>query len=817
MNNNSKRATQKKLLSASVALAVLSGFGSTAALAEDFTLEEIIVTAQKREQSLQEVPVAVTAISAEELKASGVDDIADLNTANPSFVINVQQNKVTNSPARIRGIGTTGTNPAFEGAVGMYVDGVYRSRPGMVMSTFNDIGQLQILRGPQGTLFGKNTSAGALILDSSMPTSEFEAGVDVSLGNYDAQKYTVHVNGGLSDSVSGRVSVLHNVRDGYYDNAFTGKNTTNIDTQSFKGQLLWEGDTASVRVIADYTQADELCCYNFSGRLDPEGDFSNPLDQLYSTFTSGASWYTETGDVFARNNSNQTDSTDESEDWGVSLDVNIDITDNMELRSITSYREYTNEQADGDWDFSPVDFGADYRQLYEFETLTQEFNLTGSAEIGDVGVEYVLGAFYSNEDLHGEFQIGVGEFLGENWQVAYGAQLAAATDPGAIAFFSTLVGSDPDQLARPGFLTGDDTFEHNDEVMAFYGHFTFSITETFNLIAGIRYSEEEKELDRTNNRGGPLAMLTHMAANQLGTLALGASYSGPDLQTSIDEEELTYTFGGQWFVNDVTQVYANYSRGYKAGGISLNRDAGGNLVSVTNLFLPVFPTTDAEVLTGPAADPTYDPEFVDSYELGMKTEYQGGRGRLNLAIFFSEFEDIQANTFTGTSFLTYNADTATTRGVEIENTYALTENLTSTVSVTWLEEASFGDEPNEFQPLLPGRDIELAPELAAFVGLRYDEQVSDDVNLYGNLNISYTGEHNLSNDVDMTDSYTTIGAAIGLRLMDEHLDVQLNCSNCLDKEYLTNAFTAPLQFHDPLMGNPGAPRTYSLNVSYRWY
>ena len=545
--------------------------------AQDFALEEIVVTAQKREQSLQEVPVAVTAMDAEALRASGVDDVADLNAANPSFVINVQQNKVSNSPARIRGIGTTGTNPAFEGAVGLYVDGVYRSRPGMVLSTFNDIGQLQILRGPQGTLFGKNTSAGALVLDSAAPSQEFEAGVSVSLGNYDKRKYSVLVNGAVSDTLALRFSALHDERDGFYDNSATGKNTTNIDTDSYKLQALFEPtDSLSVRVIADYTESDELCCYNFSGRLDPEGDSSEFLDMLYSTFTSGAPYYDVTGDVYERNNGNNTDSTDESEDWGVSFDVNLDITDSMELRSITSYREYTNEQDNGDWDFSPVDLGGDYRQLYEFETFTQEFNLTGSSEFGDIGVEYILGAFYSNEDLHHIYELGVGEFMGENWQIAFagtGLELFPA-----------------DQLARAGTLTNDSQFDHSDEVMAFYGHFTVSVTESVNLIAGIRYSEEEKTLDRTNLFGGPLDTLNHLAANQLGFLALGASISGPDLNTSIDEEELTYTAGIQWFPNEYTQVYANYSLGYKAGGISLNGDAGGNLVSVNNLFLPVYPT-----------------------------------------------------------------------------------------------------------------------------------------------------------------------------------------------------------------------------------
>ena len=808
-------------MSVSVALAGLSGIASSAGFAQGLVVEEVIVTAQKREQSLQEVPVAVTAIGAEEMKASGIDDIADLNTANPSFIVNVQQNKVSNSPARIRGIGTTGTNPAFEGAVGMYVDGVYRSRSGMVLSTFNDIGQLQILRGPQGTLFGKNTSAGALILDSVRPTAEFEAGIDVSAGNYDSQKYTAFVNGSLSDSVVGRIAVLHNKRDGFFDNPLTGANTTNIDTQSVKGQLLWRGDTASVRFIADYTQADELCCYNFSGRLDPEGDIAaafaaiaspDPSDDaaalelVYQGFAAaaGVPWYDQTGDVFARNNVNQTDSTDESEDWGVSINASIDLTDDIVLQSITSYREYTNEQTNADWDFSPVDFGADYRQFYEFQTLSQEFNLNGLASIAQRDVEYVLGAFYSNEDLDHTLEQGVGEDLGDNWQIAFaGTPLEPLT-------------GDPDQLARPGTLFANTNFDHSDEVIALYGHFTFSVTDTLNLIAGVRYSREEKELDRTNLFGGPLATLNHIAANQLGALGLGASFSGPDLKTSIEEKEWTYTAGFQWFPSDATQVYASYSRGYKAGGISLNADAGGNLVSILNLFGPP-PTTDDAVITGPAVDPTYEPEFVDSYEVGLKTEYQDGRGRLNLAGFLSDFEDIQANTFTGTAFLTYNADTATTRGIEIENTYALIEGLTSTASVTWLADASFGNEPNAFQPLLPGRDIELAPEWAGFLGLRYDRNVSADVNVYGNLNVSYTGDHNLSNDVDAEASYTTWGAAVGVRLMNERLDVQINCSNCTDEEYLTNAFTAPLQFHGPLMGNAGPPRVYALNVSYRWY
>ncbi len=789
-----------------IGILAATGMAVAAPVALAQMLEEVVVTAQKREQSMQDVPIAVTAYSGEALQQARISDVADLSIANPSFVINIQQNKVSNSPARIRGVGTTGTNPAFEGAVGLYVDGVYRSRSGMVLSSFNDIGMLEILRGPQGTLFGKNTSAGALVLTSNAPTFEFEAGLEGNLGNYDSQKFSGYINTPVTDNFALRFAALTDKRDGYFDNPFTGENTQNVDTQAYKLQGLYERESWTARIIADYTEGDEICCYALSGRLDPEGDFQNPLDQLYSTWTSGAPYYNETGDANRRKIVNNTDATDESEDWGISLDLNFDLTDSMALRSLTSYREYENDQANGDWDFGPTDFGADYRQLYEFESFTQEFNLTGVWDLGDTSVDYVLGAFYSNEDLHHVIEQGNGEFLGENW---------------ALAFDGT--GLDllpPDQLARAGTLFNNADFDHNDEVYALFAHTTVAMTDKLNLIAGIRYSEETKELDRTNLLASDnLEMFQHMAANQVGFMALGASYPGPDSSFETDDDETTYTLGAQYFPNDDTQIYASYSKGFKAGGISLNSDAGGNLVSIDNLLNAAAgnpPTTPEEVILGPETDATYDPESVDSYEIGIKTEYMESRGRLNAAMFYSKFEDIQANTFTGTAFLTYNADTAETAGIELENTFLITDNLSSIFSVTWLERAKFGDEPNEFQPNIVGRDLELAPEWAAYLAFDYERSFGEDLIGYGNFSVAYTGDHLLSNDVNIEEEYTVVGATLGLLTLGEKLDISISCKNCLDEDYYTNAFTQPLHFNDPILVNPGAPRTYWGTVRYRF-
>lgn len=707
-------------------LGVLSGM-AISPLVSSQALEEVVVTAQKREQSVQEVPVAVTAYTAENLRDLGVTRIEDLSVTNPSFYINPQNNKVSVSGMAIRGVATAGVNPAFEGSVGVYIDGVYRSRPGMAMSTFNDIGTLEILRGPQGTLFGKNNTAGALVLSSARPTKEFESMARVELGNYDKQKFSGYVSGAINDGLLMRFSALSDKRDGFVDNPFTGNDTQNIDTQSYKYQVEWQAaDRLDLRVIADYTEMDELCCYGRTGRVDPEGDRarSPSIDDMYASWTGGAPWYTDspanpgssTGDTFERNNANNVDGSDESEDWGVVLDLNYDIGDSLALRSVTAYRDYTNEQKDGDWDFGPDDFGADYDQLFEFETFSQEFSLSGNMAVGDVTTDYVLGLYYSKEDLHYRLEAGDGEYTGELFQF-----LLAGTGLDLLP---------ADVLSNPGTLHNNTAFDQDNEVAAVFGHFIFGLTDSLNLVIGARYSDETKDLDRTNLFGDSLETYYQLSANQVGWMALGANTPGVSRKMKIEEEEPTWTLGLQYFTDDDTQIYGTYSRGFKSGGIDMLADAGGGLVSIANL--ESAPTTPEEVILTSLTDPSYSSEIVDAYELGIKTDYMDGRGRLNVALFYNEYDDIQFVLYTGSQFVTQNAESSEVLGIEIENSFAISDHLTSQLSVTYLDKAEYSeDDPSGNEAYTDGQRFNRAPDWAAHLGLQYEREIVDGITGYG--------------------------------------------------------------------------------------
>ncbi|BFM17546.1 TonB-dependent receptor [Maricurvus nonylphenolicus] len=809
-----------KLLTAAIGSIVLAS--TPTVQAESFVLEEIVVTAQKREQSLQDVPLAVTAYDAQALKAQGIDDVIDLGTSNPSLNFSTGQNKVSNSPIRIRGIGTVGTNAAFEGAVGVYVDGVYRSRSGMVLATFNDIGGVEILRGPQGTLFGKNTTAGAMILNSTRPGQDFEAGGEVTLGNYGKEKASFFVNGAVSDTLSLRASILSDQADGFIDNPATGNDKQNTDLYSVKLQALWEPTAeTSVHVIADYSKANETCCDGMGTRIDAP-DPTSLLDGFYSGQASlnGLPYFTD--DPFDRNNYTNTDGTDKSVDQGIAVIVTHDLTDDLTLKSTTSYREYTNEQENQDSDFGPVDLlrGG---STNEFETFSQEFNLTGSFDLGDMPVEYVAGAFYSNEDLERRSTRYTESQAGANFHTIMNVlSLSPVTpdgDPNPFyALYNAYAGFfNPIELANPAStLPGSDSESVlENEVWALYSHLTFSLTDNLNLVTGLRYSEEEKAVDFNNLMGTTEEYFDYLRQNDAGIMTLGASTTSPDFSESIDEEEWTYSASLQYFPTEDIQLYASYSKGFKAGGISLAGDAVGQLITTEHTYTDWVANgmdyNATPLVLSPELDPTYDPEYVDAYEVGLKATFHDGRGRLNTAIFYSDYQDIQVTTFTGTDFITTNADTAKSQGIEMELDYAVTENLRADIAITYLDDTTYGS--SELISHLEGRDQAFAPEFSGAMNLSYSRGINEILEGYANLNISYMGEHFISNDTDYQEEYTLVGGTIGLRSQDGVWDVGLFCRNCFDKEYYNFGFDAPLQAHSPQMGNQGAPRTYGLAVS----
>jgi iron complex outermembrane receptor protein len=274
-------------------------------------------------------------------------------------------------------------------------------------------------------------------------------------------------------------------------------------------------------------------------------------------------------------------------------------------------------------------------------------------------------------------------------------------------------------------------------------------------------------------------------------------------------------------LDDDIHLYGGYSRGFKAGGIGMDPEAGGGQPSGQNSEI-LFQIAGLGNGTGFAdlGDPTYEPEYVDTWEVGLKADYLGGRGRVDVAAFYNDIEDIQFSIFTGTGFTVLNASSADVAGVEVENYLAVTEHLRLGASVTWLDASYGNDNPQLAPPLQPvdsGRELTQAPDWAWTVNLNYERPVTERLAGFFNANWAYRGSHYVAYDIqDKESSYDVVGLQAGVRTLDGRWDVRLWCDNCFDKDYATAYFNVPFYFNDNLDQYKGQflgpPRTYGVTL-----
>jgi outer membrane receptor protein involved in Fe transport len=377
----------------------------------------IVVVAQGREQLLSDVPISVSAVNAETLQNTGANDIRQLNQVVPSLLVSSTGNEA-NGSARIRGIGTVGDNPGLESSVAVFIDGVYRSRSGIGLNELGEIDRVEVLRGPQGTLFGRNASAGLISVYSKKPEFNFGGFGEATYGNFDNIRVAAGLTGPITSSLAARIDGVYERRDGFLRDVINNIDLNNRDRYFVKGQLLWEPtDAVSFRLIADYTNRDERCCgaVNLDRAFNPLiGDLNNvatplsvgglppangnniinvlrDLGQPLAAFSNPFSRR-----AFVTPGRNYNGSTT---DGGISLEVNWDLG-GASLTSITGYREYKNSQA-GDIDYSAVDilFRADNedQQFRQFKTFSQELRLQGEAFDGKL--DWLVGGYFADEDL----------------------------------------------------------------------------------------------------------------------------------------------------------------------------------------------------------------------------------------------------------------------------------------------------------------------------------------------------------------------------------------------------------------------------------
>jgi len=861
------------LLRTSVPAAVVGAcaFGlAGAAAAQDpdgpATIDDIIVTAQKREQNLQDVPIVVTSLSAETLQNAGVRDIKDLQILTPGLVVTSNSSEAATT-ARIRGVGTVGDNPGLESSVGVVIDGVYRSRNSVGFGDLGELERIEVLKGPQGTLFGKNTSAGVINILSAGPSFTPEYNAELNFGNYGAMAASGSVSGPISDTLAFRLYAGRRVRDGYYtvdtgDGPRPETDDNNQDFGSVRGQLLWlPGDNVSLRLIADYSSRDEYCCTGVQIRTGATYPFidglSNGTGQRPPAAGFGLLPYSRT--AFANRSSDQ-----EIEDKGVSLEARFGLPSlfgGATLTSITSARRWTSSLgqeadytgADIAYRVNDGDFG------YDVDNLTQELRLAGSTD----RLDWLVGAFATRETI----ERGDSFYLGADYTPLLSFLLSASLNaanpalpvsPNTIGCYTRtaqtaaglgacLGSGGAANGGGPGFTVGqtlEDRYQQESTSFALFTNNTFHVTDAFDLTLGLRYTLDDKTLEgqqRNTNGNGSTCNAALANAGAIGTV-LGASaptilarfclpwtnsaYNSRDISESVDDGELSGTLKASYRISPEVMVYASGARGYKSFGYNLDRVQSG-VTPNASLFFPS--------------------EVVDSFEAGVKMTLLDRTLLLNATYFDQRFEDFQLNTFLGTSFVVESIPELTSHGIDADFLwFTPVEGLSLQGGLTWLD-SKYGEftaadlaNPANFPQLslLPGARSSFAPEISATASINFNRSLGGGLRGGFSLAGKYTSEYNTGSDLlpfKMQDAFAVLNGRITVGTEDERWTAEFWVQNLTDEEYVQvvyngflqgNAFASTVQpdgtFYNPAADTQtydaflGHPRTFGATLRFQY-
>ena len=672
---------------------------------------DIVITATRRNQALSDVPLAVSAVTAENLEMSGAHDIRQLNQLSPSLLVSSTSSEGGAAVARIRGIGTVGDNPGLEGSVGVFIDGVYRARAGMGLTELGPLERIEILRGPQGTLFGRNTSAGLISIITAQPRFDTEADGAITVGNYDERRADASITGPITSTLAGRVDGVYLKRDGFLKDVVSGRDVNDRDRWLLRGQLLYQ-PTSDItdRFIVDYTRRREECC---AAPYLPTHDTIATAGGIVHQPSSIAAIENALGaqiqdDPYARRVSITPGRNYDSnvDDWGVSNELDWNFG-GAALTSITAYRfnDYVRGQ---DADFNKLDIlyrDSDGGSANRFKTFTQELRLNGKAFADRL--DWLVGAYFADEKLRVKDNLAYGSDYSLYANCLVGANFAALTgqaglvDPtkptcinpavagGVLPFlpasqqpvlaafaklgpFAGLTNSGFTNLALAGGApllslnntAIDDLWNQKSTNWALFTHNIFTITQGLDLTVGARYTHEKKTLNANLADNNFLCgAFSGSALQQLPCVNPTVGPLGYEIRDSRTENKLSGTVVLSYKVTPSILTYASYSRGYKAGGFNLDRSAlwRANIVG-TPASSPPLPGSGAVCVNAAqpgcqgrvasGADLEFKPETNDAFELGAK--YNGRGFDLNVAIFHELFRDFQLNTFNGLNFIVEN-------------------------------------------------------------------------------------------------------------------------------------------------------------------
>ncbi|WP_019528999.1 TonB-dependent receptor [Dasania marina] len=762
--NKINHAIAKAVAVSGVSVFLASQFPVSAHAAEKFALEEVVVTARKREESLQDVPIAVSAFGSDQLTAMGANETVDLVNRVPNMAYDGGGNAL--SGMGIRGIVTTTRNIGFESGMGAYIDQVYLGRPVAFNQPLADVAQVEVLRGPQGTLFGRNTIAGAINITTKKPNhEEFEGTAKATIGNFNTVNASLFMTGPLTDDLAGKVSVYSQERDGSAKNYFNGKDINTEDKKGIRLGLNWDAsEKLELSFNADYLE-QKMDRFFSELNYTPDFPFSPPaFSGDLGTLTTDP----YSGDAHPNQSSQDGPTFENREVGGASLHVNWMLDNGMAITSITAYR-IADFDLGADDDSRPI---AGSHSLFgdSSDSFTQELRLESM----------------DNEDY--------------NWMVGfyYLDQTAEASRATSIATPAFLVGAtnvNGFTLAPIGAISSES--EIDTQAVALFFNSNYHLNQDLTLSLGLRYTEESKEMD-------------FRQVNSTFT-------SHPSLTTApdIDDEAISGNIALNYTLSDNSSAYVSASRGFKSGG-----------------FNP-------DIV--PSADIGFDSETVWSYELGYKADLVDGRVRVNAALFFTDYEDLQvqrlAVTDVGVGFAINNAKAAEIFGFEGEILALLTENLQVEASVGYIDSEytdfdNCGGDINAIDNFnsnvftgstLPinvescnGNQLTLAPELTASAAVQYTQGVFDGELTYraewGYKSETFAEPNNFERT--QVDSRDVVNLRIGYLSGDQTWSVAAWGKNIGNDEY--EEFTWIIPSYNNVFSTYNIGATYGVDATYHF-
>lgn len=775
---------------------------SPGALAAEQAIEEIIVTAQKKSESLQEVPLAITAFSGDFLEELGITDLKGLQNYAPSLVF-VSGNSIRNSALAVRGIGSSGLNAGIGGSVGLYLDGVYIPRQAGLIGALTDISTVELLRGPQGTLYGVNTPAGLLNVNTRRPTDEFEGSMTVGFGNFDSSKVSGYVSGPLADNLSGRLTFWNTGNDGT-DDKVLGGTTNSFDETGIRAKLLWTPSaSAEYELILDYSLHDAVCC---------DGEWSYISDEALATFdrmsqnlgldrkqvfpSRAGGGYQGMGEDIDHKTFADGDGEERFEHYGVSLRADLDVLDDHSLTIVAAARRW-----DSDVNQENDELGADFsifpNQIEDQKTYSVEIRL---ASPQDEFFTYLVGAFaYSNDS----------EFVQQSKLLAPLCLYSRNTE--------TLVsrGTIPDTTAGRAGCEGwwrHDKWEQEWTSLAVFAETTFNFSDQFDVSIGARVTRDDKDAEKVSRQFG----------GDTPQNGFGASFGTSSFTDDIDNSETTWSVTGRYFfADDSVMIFARAATGYKSPGIN------------------------ARPIRFPTIPRVFGPEESINVEVGMKSQWWDDRARINLTVFKNNFDELQqvasnpaADPAGVLGSFVQNAGELEHQGVELEYQVRLTDWLTLSGSAAYLDSeyedfvgtpcavTGFHDVPRDStNPALcdqTGLDATYAAELRHNTTLLARAPISNtDLEWFAQWSAIYTDEFETAPDKDFRahqDDYWLHDVAFGIAEAGGKWEVRGWIKNAADEEYMYAGLDSSLSGNIGTRGSfftyLGTPRAYGIDFRY---